>query len=78
MLFHLEKSQAVLDELKSDFHGLSAQEAAIRLQKDGKNKLKAAEKTSLARRFINQILDPMIIILIIAAIVSAVVSVYEN
>ena len=52
--------------------GLSSAEAAARLEKYGPNKLKDAEKPTLLQRFIEQLKDPMLIILMIAAAVSAV------
>ena len=63
-------------EVLSDNHtseaGLSAAEAKARLEKNGKNKLKEAKKESLLHRFLMQLADPMIIILIVAAVISAI------
>ncbi|MBE6925879.1 MAG: cation-translocating P-type ATPase [Ruminococcaceae bacterium] len=64
-------TQQVLDKLGVTTQGLSAQEAEKRLSEYGPNKLKEAEKPSLLRRFLNQLKDPMLIILMIAAAVSA-------
>ncbi len=54
--------------------GLSEGEAAKRLEKQGLNKLDEAEKTPLWKRFFEMMADPMVIMLIIAAIISAVTS----
>ena len=54
--------------------GLSSREAAQRLEKNGPNALAQAKKITLAARFFNQFKDFMIIILLIAAVVSYVVS----
>lgn len=58
--------------------GLSGSEAGARLAKYGPNQLKAAKKESLAHRFLMQLKDPMLIILIAAACVSAVTSVIQG
>ena len=52
--------------------GLTEAEAAERLAKHGPNKLKEAEKPSLLQRFLAQLKDPMLLILMAAAAVSAV------
>ena len=64
--------QEVLEELGSCPTGLTAAEAAERLAKHGPNKLKEAEKPSLLQRFLAQLKDPMLLILMAAAAVSAV------
>ena len=64
--------QEVLDELHSSSQGLTAAEAEARLAKFGPNKLKEAEKPSLLQRFLTQLKDPMLLILMAAAAVSAV------
>lgn len=54
--------------------GLSEEEAKKRREKYGENKLQEQKKESLLKRFIKQFNDFMIIILLIAAVVSAVVA----
>ena len=51
--------------------GLSNDEASSRLAKTGPNKLEEAEKTPLWKRFFEQMADPMVIMLIAAAVISA-------
>ena len=51
--------------------GLFAQDAAARLAEQGPNKLKEAEKEPLWKRFFAQMADPMVIMLIVAAVISA-------
>ena len=77
MKSYLEESSSVLQELNTTVDGLSSAEAARRLEANGKNKLKEAEKDSLAKKFINSLADPMIIMLIVAAAIQAVVAVLE-
>ena len=54
--------------------GLSAQEAQQRAEQYGPNRLKGAEKESLIKRFFNQLKDPMILVLLAAAVLSLVSS----
>lgn len=75
---YLNSTKQVLEELKTSEQGLSISEVSKRLEKDGKNKLKEAEKISLFTRFIDQLKDPMVIILIIAAIISGITAAYSG
>ena len=68
---YTRSAEEVLQELGTSAEGLSAAEAQSRLEKYGPNKLKEAEKPSLLQRFLAQLKDPMLIILMIAAAVSA-------
>ena len=73
--WHSKSLQTVLDELEvSPQAGLSSSEASRRLEKYGSNELKGAEKESLLMRFLDQMKDPMIIVLLIAAVLSFVSS----
>lgn len=71
---YLENCEEILKEVKSCENGLSQKEADERLLKNGKNKLKEADKETLFQKFINSISDPMIIMLIAAAILQAIVN----
>lgn len=51
--------------------GLTSSEAKTRLEKYGPNAIESSNKKSLLSKIIEQIADPMVILLIIAAIVSA-------
>ncbi len=64
-------TQQVLKNLGVDENGLTGQQAQERLQKYGPNKLKEGAKPTLLQRFLAQLKDPMLIILMIAAGVSA-------
>ncbi|MCI2086541.1 MAG: cation-translocating P-type ATPase [Olsenella sp.] len=66
-----ESAQVVKDVASDDTYGLAPEEAAARLEKNGLNKLKEAEKDPLWKRFFAQMADPMIIMLIVAAVISA-------
>ena len=78
MRFYDSSLEKVLTELKSQKSGLSSEEASVRLEKNGKNKLQAAKKDSLFKRFLMQLIDPMILVLLVAAFVSAVLAICEG
>ena len=68
---YTQSAQEVLEAQKVDKNGLTQAEARARFQKYGPNKLKEGEKPTLLQRFIQQLKDPMLIILLVAAGVSA-------
>ena len=71
MKHYLEQAEDVLREVGSCQQGLSTGEAEARLAKNGRNKLAEAKKDSLIKRFFQQMADPMIIILLVAAAIDA-------
>ena len=75
---YLKSSAEVLGELSTDVQGLDKAEAERRLEQNGKNKLVEGKKESLLRRFMKQLAEPMTIILIVAAIISAGVEIYNG
>ena len=78
MKHYLEDVTSVFSEVESTEQGLSAEEAGRRLERNGRNKLEEGKKDSLLKRFLKQLADPMILILIAAAAVSAVTSAYAG
>ena len=62
----------ILTELNSSASGLSEEQAEERLERYGENKLAEAKKTTVLQRFFQQLKDPMLLILLAAAAVSAV------
>lgn len=69
------RKEEVLKKLETDRkEGLTQEEAKKRQQEYGKNKLKDKPKESIFMKFIKQFNDFMIIILIIASLVSAIIS----
>ncbi len=57
--------------------GLSGEKAAILLAENGPNKLQEGKKISAFKRFLLQLKDPMIIILLIAAAISSLTEYFE-
>ena len=68
---YTQSADEVLSGLGVGADGLTTAQAKERLEQYGPNKLKEAEKPTLLQRFIEQLKDPMLIILMIAAGVSA-------
>ena len=75
---YLSSVEEVLKEHNSSPEGLSSSEAGRRLERYGKNKLKEGKKESLLKRFLDELADPMIIILIVAAVISGITAFYEG
>ncbi len=75
---YLSESREVLSQLDSGEGGLSAQSAKERLEQNGPNKLQEGKKESLLHRFLKQFAEPMTIILLVAALISGVMAVYES
>ena len=75
---YLKSVEEVITNLKSSEDGLNTSQVKEREEKYGKNRLIEGKKVSLMKRFLLQLADPMIIILIVAAIVSGATAVYEG
>ena len=78
MQYYLNSAEDVLKKQRTSAEGLSSEEAAVRLEQNGKNKLEEPPKDSLFKKFMLQFADPMIIILIAAALISGITSFYSN
>ena len=78
MKFYLQKASEVINSVNSSENGLSAIEAATRLEKNGKNKLVEEKKESLIVKFFKQLAEPMTIILLVAAAISAGLEIYNG
>ena len=75
---YLKSTDEVFADIGSSANGLTSAEAQTRLEKNGKNKLAEAKKPSVIKKFFAELADPMIIILLIAAAVSAVTAALQN
>ncbi len=78
MKHYLNSADEVIRAVDGTADGLSTSEADKRLAENGKNKLAEAKKESLLHRFFKQLCEPMTIILLVAAAISAGVEIYEG
>ena len=78
-MWHTKNIKEIERELRTNINtGLGDKDVQIRQDEFGKNKIEEGKKESLFVKFLNQFKDFMIIILIIAAIISAIVSYIEG
>ena len=70
MKLYQAEQEEVLQHVGSRMDGLDEGEAQKRLSDNGKNQLEAGKRKSLASKLWEQIRDPMILVLIAAAIIS--------
>ena len=75
---YLQTTEELLRELRTPEGGLTGEEAKQRQAKYGPNKLKDAQKQTLLQRFLAQLKDPMLLILMAAAVVSAITNVIAH
>ena len=75
---YLSSCEEVLAEQQSSPEGLASDEAGLRLSRYGKNELEKGKKDSIVKRFLKELSDPMIIILIVAAVISGITAFYEG
>lgn len=74
-MYYDQDISSVFGELRTSVKGLSPPEdAEKRLEEYGKNELKEKEKVSVFRLFLSQFKSILILILVIAAIVSALLA----
>ena len=78
MKHYLQSESEVISALETSAEGLSSEEAERRLAENGRNRLAEGKKTGIVKRFLLQLADPMIIILIVAAVISAVIALIEK
>ena len=78
-MWHTKNIKEIEKELRTNIKtGLGEEDVKIRQNEFGKNKIEERKKESIFVKFLNQFKDFMIIILIIAAIISAIVSYMEG
>lgn len=71
-------AEQTLEKVNSTENGLTAEQANERLKQNGENVLKQGKKTPLILKFLKQVADPMILILLVAAVVSLVLTIVNN
>ncbi len=62
-----------LEQLGARESGLTSEEVEARLEKHGYNELVERAKTSPLRRYLDQFMDPMMLMLLVAALISAII-----
>lgn len=72
MKYYLEEAEVVLKSQETAKKGLDEKQAEFRLEKNGPNKLAEGKKKTVIQRFLEQMKDPMVIVLIAAAIISGI------
>lgn len=77
-MFHTKSVEETLRDLECGVDGLSSKEVASRTAKYGKNILAQAKKRTLTGIFIEQFKSPVIYVLLIAAVISAVIKEYGD
>lgn len=70
MKHYFEEIETVLKSQESSKNGIDSSQAQAKLEKFGHNKLDEGKKKSLFAKFLEQFKDPMIIVLVAAAVVS--------
>ena len=78
MDYYRKPPSDTLHALDSTPDGLTPEQAAARLARDGRNVLTEPLKPSLVKRFFQQLADPMILVLLAAALISAITSAYAH
>ena len=78
MDYYRQPPSDTLHALDSTPDGLTPEQAAARLARDGRNVLTEPPKPSLVKRFFQQLADPMILVLLAAALISAITSAYAH
>ncbi|MFA0815143.1 MAG: cation-translocating P-type ATPase [Anaerofustis sp.] len=73
MKHYLEKKETVFSSLDTSDDGLTPEKAQANLETYGYNKLDEGKKTSVIVKLLGQLSDPMILILLAAAIISGIV-----
>lgn len=71
--WHSTEKEEVLEILKSSELGLDEKEVKLRQEKYGKNELPKGETPSLLKIFIEQLLDPIVLLLVVAMIFSILI-----
>lgn len=72
---YLKSADEVLKDIESTQNGLTSEQAKQRLEKNGLNKLKEPPRDGIVKKFIKALIDPMIIMLLVAAGMSAITAV---
>jgi len=75
---HALAHEAILDSLNSSLHGLSRQEAALRLERYGHNTLPQVKMPGIGKVFLHQFVSPLIYVLLAAAVLSLLIEEWSD
>lgn len=75
---YLQDAKAVCDNLQTTENGLAESQVAERKAQYGENKLQEQKKVSLFVRFLKELANPMVIVLLVAALISGITAWYSN
>lgn len=75
---YLKSIEDTLDSLKTNQNGLTDDDVAIRKETYGLNKIKEPEKEGIAKKLMKELTNYMTVVLIIAAIISGMTSLYSG
>lgn len=75
---YLKSIEEILQELQTSHQGLTDQQAETRLAQYGENRLQEGRKTTMLERFVEELKDPMLIMLMGAAAVSAITNIISH
>ena len=76
--FYAMKQDELIQKLKTTKNGLTSREARRKLEKDGLNELPHKKPDSILKIFIGELLDPIVLLLIVAIIASIIVGEYVD
>lgn len=76
--WHSLNTKEVLEVLRTSTHGLSEDDAKQRLKENGKNILPKRKKDGILQIFINQLINPIIFILVVTTILSFIIGEYVD
>ncbi|MAG52373.1 MAG: ATPase [Nanoarchaeota archaeon] len=76
--FYKTSAEDTIKSLNSSIQGLSTQKAKLLLHKYGKNQIKKITHLSTLKIFLRQFLDPLVIILVFAVILSLLIPIFKN
>jgi calcium-translocating P-type ATPase len=77
-MFHTKGIQTTLSDLNATSNGLTTQEVQIRQKHFGKNILPQGKQTTLFQIFLQQFKNPIIYVLIVAAVISLVIKEFSD
>lgn len=79
MIWHTESLEAVVAQLQTNTEqGLTAEEAKNRLETCGHNLWSRRGKTDFGKRLVAQIASPLVILLVVAAVLSSAILLYQS